>query len=488
MKRAFYFSGRHHSILYFLVIFLMVSFHAADGDAADYIQVPGLVDLRTTFSDGAYDLPALVQLAKSRGFTVLIVNDHDRVALEYGLPPFRNLIKKKYELNSINVMGAEKYLRALTEAEKNDPDMILIPGSETTPFYYWTGSIFNGSLTAHDHERRLLTVGLDKPEYYENLPILHNDPPAGRYQDYLPGAALMLAAVIASLFLIRWKGFFRIAGISILFISAALFVNGLFPAGPSPYDAYHGDQGMGPYQLVIDHVRSKGGMTFWNYPETKSGVRTMGPIRVDTRPYPQVLEDSRNYTGFSALYGDESTITEPGNLWDLTLKEYCRGLRENPVWGIATGDFHKEGESGEKLGNFQTVFLVREKTKGAILEAMRNGRMYACRGNYPLVPSLNEFSVSSPADGTTAVSGEEIVMKGSARIRFSLSTSDNPPRPVKIRLIRSGELIKMFEAVPPVELTYEDTYFTPGEKVYYRMDMHGAGTVVSNPIFVKFAR
>jgi len=98
-------------------------------------------------------------------------------------------------------------------------------------------------------------------------------------------------------------------------------------------------------------------MTFWNYPETKSGVRKMGPIQVSTRPYPEVLLDSRGYTGFSALYGENSRITEPGGRLGYCTERILSGLSDRPAWGIATADFHQEGEGGEKLGNYQTFFM-----------------------------------------------------------------------------------------------------------------------------------
>ena len=109
----------------------------------------------------------------------------------------------------------------------------------------------------------------------------------------------------------------------------------------------------------------------------------MGPIFLDTQPYPNVLEESKGYTGFAALYGDNITVTEPGNMWDRVLLAYCEGKGDRPVWGISTADFHKEGEAGERLGNFPTAFLVHRRTKKEILGALKNGKMYACRGNYP---------------------------------------------------------------------------------------------------------
>jgi len=57
---------------------------------------------------------------------------------------------------------------------------------------------------------------------------------------------------------------------------------------------------------------------------------------------------------------------------------------------------------------------------------------------------------------------------------------------VKVRLIRSGKLVETFSGKLPMKIDYEDRYFRPGDKIYYRMDMTGYGTLVSNPIFVKF--
>jgi hypothetical protein len=451
----------------------------------EYQQVSGLIDLRSDFSDGAYDIESLVSMAINRGFEVLIINDHDRMVMEYGFSPFRNLIKRKVELPSINKNGAKAYLDSIKNIQKKHPDMIIIPGSETAVFYYWTGSAFKKNLTAHNHERRILTIGMEKPEDYENLPILHNGFSTEYMRMAVPQILLYLVILIIAIFLIKWKGFYRIAGIIIfIWCSASIANSNMFRS--SSFDQYHGDQGIAPYQLFIDYVSSKGGLTFWNYPETKSGVRQMGPIYVDTPPYPEVLEQARGYTGFAAIYGDTITITEPGNIWDKILIAYCEGRRNQPVWGISTANFHKEGESGENLGNFPTFFLVQKKTKGEVLRALRNGRMYACRGKFPKIVKLDEFLVCSSDGKTKGISGDEIVLKENPIIKISLSAAKISETQVKLRLIRSGKLIKTFVGSLPMKIDYQDKYFDPGRKIYYRIDVRGYGSVVSNPVFVRF--
>ena len=76
-------------IIFSALIFLFLS---VDSHGAGYHQLTGLIDLRSTFSDGANDVESLVKLAKKKVFSVLIINDHDRMVMEYGIHPFRNLI------------------------------------------------------------------------------------------------------------------------------------------------------------------------------------------------------------------------------------------------------------------------------------------------------------------------------------------------------------------------------------------------------------
>ena len=454
---------------------------------ASYQQVTGLIDLRSTFSDGACDIETLVQMAHDRGIDALIINDHDRMVMEYGIPPFRNIFKKRVERNSINRRGAANYLSTIRKISKAYPRMIIIPGSESAPFYYWTGSFFQKDLTAHDHEKRILTIGMDNPEDYEDLPLLHNGPTTHHLDTVLPGLILLVLALAGSLILMRWKGIYRISGIIVFILSVACIVN-CNPFRSSPFDQYHGNQGITPYQLLIDYVQSKGGMTFWNYPETRSGTRKLGPIRVHTPPYPEVLVESQGYTGFAALYGDTITVTEPGNVWDQVLIDYCRGERETPVWGIATADFHDERGSCEKLGNFRTVFLLQQRTRSDVLTALRQGNMYACHTDFRNPVRLDEFSVSSSDGNQRGIAGNTILLTGQPSIRIALSVASPSQKSVQVRLIRSGHVIKTVTGTLPLHIDYRDNYFRPGETIYYRMDMRGSGTIVTNPIFVECAR
>jgi hypothetical protein len=117
---------------------------------------------------------------------------------------------------------------------------------------------------------------------------------------------------------------------------------------------------------------------------------------------------------------------------------------------------------------------------------MNQGRMYACQGKYPKRMVLNNFSVCSSMGETKAISGEEIVLKENPRIHVSLTEKESSDNRITVRLIRSGKLIETLKGPLPMDINYEDKYFNPGQRIYYRIDAQGSGRLVSNPIFVVF--
>jgi hypothetical protein len=376
-------------------------------------------------------------------------------------------------------------------ASKKYPDMILIPGAESAPFYYWRGSYFRKNLTVCDWEKHLIIVGLENPEHYKELPILHNRFSTSYLSSQISlGFFLILIPLAAGIFLITKKEILRWSGIVLSLLSLLLLINNL-PFRSSPYDQYHGNQGISPYQLLIDYVNSRGGMVFWNHPETKSGRGKLDFIFRDTPPYPQVLTESKNYSGFAALYGENTSITEPGHAWDKVLMEYCSDQRINAVWAISSADFHQEGAAGEKLGNFPTVFLVKNKSKQDILDALRKGRMYALRGDVSLPRLiLQDFSITGIDTSLRGIMGEEIQLKGSAEINIHITISNQEEgHAVEARLIREGKLLKTFSGKTPLILNYVDEFFEPNTKTYYRLDVKDKKNriIVSNPIFVHFS-
>ena len=124
-------SMRNLIIFSLLIVACFISNYTYCNDnnpAEEYISVPGLIDLRSTFSDGAHSIEELVLTARTRGFKVLFINDHDRIALSYGIQPFRNILRYKKEYPSIMTHGPDKFLKEIRRVSEKYPDMLIIPG------------------------------------------------------------------------------------------------------------------------------------------------------------------------------------------------------------------------------------------------------------------------------------------------------------------------------------------------------------------------
>ena len=365
----------HRLLLFFLAVPIAIS--SGGAFAEEYMQLPGVVHVHSTFSSGRHAVEELVSKAEDKGLEVLILTDHDQVVMEYGVFPFRNLIKKREDRPSVLKAGPQNYLDAIERLNRQQQSVLIIPGVQSSPFYYWTGSPFSQGLTAHDFRKELLIVGMSESDDYYNLPLLHG-PASTRYlKELLPQFLIFLAAFLLSIYLIYQKGKMRICGILIAIFSLAMMVD-QHPFKSSRFDPYHGDQGEAPYQETIDYARSRGGLVFWAHPESnysKNGVQ-IGPVKLMTGHYPDALVKTEDYTGFSAIYGDTITATDAGAEWDRVFLQYCRGERMLPAWGIAGSDYHG-GNGGLRLDRYQTIFLVRNKRSTDVLQALGLGRIYA---------------------------------------------------------------------------------------------------------------
>ena len=466
-------------------VILILFFLCEMTSARELYQVPGVIHVHSTYSSGSYSIEELVSKADDKGIEVLVLTDHDLVVMEYGLFPFRNLIKKREERNSVLQTGPEQYLAEIERLNKQQDSVLIIPGVQSSPFYYWSGNPLRGGLTAHDYRKELLVVGLFRSEDYYNIPNLHGGFSTRYVKDHLASFALFFAAFCFSFYLIFQIGRLKIVGIVMAALSIALMVDD-HPFKSSRFDPYHGNRGIAPFQELINYVRSRGGLIFWAHPESnysKNGTQ-MGPAKLMTKHYPDDLIESKNYTGFSAIYGDSASATKAGMHWDQILIEYCKGRRDQPVWGIAGSDFHVE-KKGVDLDTFQTIFLVKDKSRKEVLHALGRGRFYAVRNSKEIRLSLDEFIVKDKATGNTAIMGEELNSNGLPIVEGQLSATDRGRYNVTVSIVRGGELVLSFEGETPLDFHFVD-HDQWRESSFYRLDVRdkAGGQLLSNPIFV----
>jgi hypothetical protein len=341
----------------------------------------------------------------------------------------------------------------------------------------------------------MLTVGLEDCEDYTNLPIIGN--PRG-LRDGLNWLSIWPLAILSlGLWYIRESiyvyydnkgrhvGIYSnamafIAGLGVVVSLAFLWNN--WPFFKLKFDQYHNDLGSMPYQNFIDYVNRRGGLTFLAHPEAAGSAAIMNGVEFETKEHGQMLLETKNYTGTSIINEDYEKIGKPGGIWDKVLKEYCQGLREKPAWGIG-GLAFENGNLREMMRNLQVIVLVPEKSKKAVLAALRSGKIYVASGSDSLVFSLDAFYISDELDKIKGLVGDNVKIKGKPLLHIE-GHFEGEPQEVEIRVIRQGEIVKTYKTQTPFKIIYYEGD-APEPKSYYRLEIIGKGLFfITNPIFV----
>lgn len=476
-------------VAFFLGLCLLGLYHPAaqaQEHHADrsFIGCPGAIHIHSKFSSGDLTLAGLADEARKKGLRYLVVTDHDLVVMEYGLFPFRNVLSKREELPSIIQAGPKVYLDAIDKVNRSQQDVVIIPGAQSSAYYYWAGSPLKKDLTAYEYRSEMLLVGYSDPAFFKNLPVLHNDLSYRLLLHHLPEILFPAVALLLSLFLVcqspkRWLNW-------ITLVLSVLFVLNSRPLSASRFTAYDGYQGTAPFQDLIDYANKNNVLTIWPHPESafSNEGEKYGPIYLKNEKYVRHMSASQGWTAFSSMYGDEATAHIPGGIWDKMLRQYCRGERAKPVWTIAEDDFHGP-DQGVPLDNFITVTWVTQMSQKDILDALSSGRMYGAHQTDGKGLRLDSFTVQT-SEGQTAWPGESAVTTGDPIVNAEIRMSDNGSVPVKARIIRDGEVWAEFEGSTPLKISHPDA---SGDisKTYYRLDVmiQSTITLISNPIFVE---
>jgi hypothetical protein len=420
------------------------------------------------------------------------------VRCSYGLPPFRALTRVSRRERSIGADPAG-YLARVAEVQARMPHVLLLPGVEVMPHYYWTGSPFALDMTVHNLQKNLLVFGVADPAALRTLPAPGNSA-AGVYTAQSVLDALPVLLVIPGVvLLLRRRAVRRRLGRGAVIVvqrrawgmgSALCLVAvvALARGWPFTVDRYPPSQsfGVAPYQALIDRVEQLGGVTMWSFPEAHDvGEQAYGPVRVGwlTEPYADDLLRTFRYTGFGAVYEDTSTFEQPGRGWDRALGEYARGERSRPAWALAESGFHGL-TANKQVGPLQTVFLVEEKSAAGVLDAFRRGRMYAVQRTKELGFDLAEFGVR--AAGTTAGAGDTLQAPAGTPIELfaAVEASDGRSHDARLAIVVNGRVVALERGGTPLRVTHRLT--TDGTPLVLRVEARGSQQrVLSNPVFVK---
>lgn len=501
----------------FTIISLFLLFSPPAFSQEKPLQLRAAIHLSSVASEGNYDLPNIAAVARNSGIEVVALADRDLMQWEYGFLPLRNIFKKTVRKSSLFTYGIKRYLNYIDEIQSKFPDLVLIPGIESAPYYYWQGSAAKSvsqqqketpgqalknlrrkveqgkagqisskskNLKMYNWHRHILAIGLDKYADYARLPIIGN--PAGLRRNFNPFALWPVVVLVFAVWLWRlkvkiYKAQRTVAGI-IAAVGLLLFWNN-WPFFKMKFDQYH-DAGSRPYQNYIDYVNERGGLTFWAHPEAKNTSSIAG-IDFITPEHSIALAETENYTGYCVFPAGSRQVGKIRGLWDRLLLEYCRGVRKAPLWAIAGLAFEK-GDLLKAMRERQTVILASERNREAILDALRKGKMYAMQGPRSPHFSLDEFYVTDESGLVKAISGDTAKVRSNPRVHIA-GRFAKWQQSVEIRVIRNGNVFKRYILETPFNIVCTDAH-TPDAKVksYYRLEIVGKGIhAITNPIFVE---
>lgn len=461
----------------------------------DRQQLLATVHVHSTASTGELTIEALAERAEQLGLDVLVLTDNFSLRYEYGLWPLTGLLKRQVRFPSVLEYGIERYLDEIAAAQRRHPKLIILPGVEVAPYYHWTGSLLRHTLTMHNAQRNLLVLGLTRPEDYRSLPASGN--PGSYTFDWrgaVNGAPILL--VVPAVWL--WRPLRRSSDrrssrrtvACILIVLAAALVANAWPLSQPAFSSYDDQLGYRPYQALIDDVRAKGGLVFWSMTEARDfheyAAGPLGTVTVKTEPHPEAMLMTTGYTGFGGLYQDGRTSIKPGELWDRLLQLPTSEQRPIPAL-IGELGFHGLSDAGKDLHRLVTALWVKERTVAGVLEALRFGHSYAVgEGDHHVQLRLDEFRVACQGGAKSASVGDSLDPAGARdfMVLLSITARDRGRHPVKVRVIRSGQVLAQLAGETPFRVDWPDTTVPLAERMTYRVEITGSGELLSNPIFV----
>ncbi|MEE9257433.1 MAG: PHP domain-containing protein [bacterium] len=448
----------------------------------------GIIHVHSNFSTGELTPAEIVAKAKKAGIKIVVFTDHDLVRAAWGLPPFRNLLSYSIDFKpSVIQIGVDRYFDTIENLQGEYPGMVIVPGIETSPFYYSTGNPITGELTINDWRRHLLLIGLGR-EATKNLPILNNGMSSRYFWALLPGTVLVIVPLVLGVILLPFKGWMRWVGIAVFFFGLIGAIDA-HPFKSSPFSPYLGSQGPRPYQEIINYTDANGGYTLWAHQGSLLTTQKTRLGSLKTPAHAHLLNETTNYHALDAVYEDNFTASKPGQHWDKNLVGYLQGVRPRPVWGYGGLDFHSEKEirGRKRLSDIENVFFMEELSNDAFFRALVNGRFYVVRGYKPERLRMDYFRLLSPDGKSWRSYGDGLKISGNPRLEFQVSTRNNSPVKVRAQLIRMGLVVRTFEGSTPLKVEFVDTAQIPHKRFYYRLDVKAARGehIVTNPVFVQ---
>lgn len=467
------------------IVFLSLSY-STNGDELNHYR--GLIHIHSTYSGGEKNLSEIVEKAQADGIKFIIFGDYALTTINYGFRPFRNLLRIKHRENGVFNTGIDKYFDEIRSLAEKNSTITLIPAIEYSPFYFWDGSIFDGSLTLRDWDKQLLVVpATDDTGLFDELPVLNGKFTKRNLKYYFPTFFVFLLALLISLPIIISKSRYKYVAMATSFVSLICVLNNL-PFRSSKYNPYSGSKSTRPYQEFINYANELGFLSFWTHIDggdvdgyMTSKFPILNALNGATK-HPSVLIETNGYTGFEAFSNDTITATNPGREWDQELLSYIRRESSYPAWAIGGIGCKDKKTNDDPVNSLVTVVMAPDSASASILTALSTGKNYTYHSIIGKNVILDHFGVKSIGE-KIGLSGDTITAPLQPEIFVSMSMEDLSAATFTVTLIRSGKVATELKCETPCKLSYvEESYIE--EPGFYRLIAKSDGiTLLSNPIF-----
>lgn len=415
-----------HSI--FLVSFLFFYFFETSNYAQEEMRTA--LHVHSTVSGDPLAMSEIAYRAQKLGIDAVILTDYLEQKAELRLFPHNAWLKLWHDKKSVLKTGLKRYLSEIESINKKYQGVLLIPGYEVTPAYWWSGNLFTKNLTLHDFQKNLLIFGISE-EAVNKIPTMHN--------------------------------------------------------GLSKSNPYRGMPGIKPYQQVIDFVDQESGIVLWSTPDENPGTQTrQGKIYLQTPLYYEDLLKTERYSGIAVLPEGNIYTGIPGGVWDQVLEKYSRGRRERPCWVFSELILHQIRETD--LDHRLLISWVNKKNELELLKSIHAGRFYALQKGKTKLLRIGHFEITTDLN-QMGVSGETVLSASTHKISAEIGVEGNPSQPIEWSLIRMGEVIAAEVTTGKAQIAINATWPPDEKKIYYRLTAktleNGPSIVMSNPIFVE---
>ena len=146
-----------------VVVFALAGVAISIAGTADALErLPSVLHLHSDLSTGDFALEQLTAMAEKQGIGALLLTENYLLRVEYGLPPFRALTRAVRDERSVLDLGIDRYLERVAQARVANPRVLIVPGVEVLPHYYWTGSPLALDMAIHETQKNMLLFGLDE--------------------------------------------------------------------------------------------------------------------------------------------------------------------------------------------------------------------------------------------------------------------------------------------------------------------------------------